>query len=1852
MADAVTLDFHEGWNIIPVAIDPDVKEIDKAFDPIMDKIIVIREYTDSGTKVYDPGIPLRFNTLKQIEYGKAYQIKMKDKAELLLTGSFSFDQDKTISLHKGWNCFPYLGSKPKSIDQSIELIKDNVIVIRDFASTGTKVYDPGVPLRFNTLKDFYSDKAYMIKMSDSGKLDFTEEPGCIDTDNGKNYYVKGECADTFGGSMGDGCITGGEHDGWLREIVCDDRGNGLRCQMNDYKCPYNCLDGICTGELPELEQENISILSSGGSRYILTFLDANNNQVNLPIGVVNSNNYYLGDSYSSTPASARYTIMDENSIIKKNDYFVLTDVWENKSYVMQYKGADKYRTDDTTPPISFTDVGSGDNIDVTYSREKDIYLKFGKSQFLIKTASPDTSNDFDLNIDLDGSGKIGNIIEKNDMFYLRSKSGQKHHMQYKGADKYTSDTTTPPIMFKDVGNGYTFEATYKRGQDVYLKYYNEEYKIELAGKDTMNDFPITIDYDASGEIGDDLIVPIHTYSGAMIEFSASDPGRGNVLENGFGVKISSLVYGDFYSKRIKPHDIIYQLSASGSGDKITMTRNKGLYVNHENSYGMTSYGTKVRFYQPTKGIPELHVKHPFEQRLPQVFISSGKDSWLIQTRYENLYLSNSQSTATPEDTIRDVVPRIDESRGISSSELYSLSYKTFVAQPYSQKLFFDNSDTGFVQFIEYSDTDVQTDHFIIPNGKQIARYKLEFETHVESIVTDKEGNKDKDGTYLPEFTNRDINLLGKEYTVVSARRNGGYIQGAVKLLLIGGAVKETLNQGETGLLKVDDIPYEVELTYVDSSDRAAFKINGEQTGKINVGDTYKLGKESGYLKIGLLDTKYEAKEDGIKRATFILGADDLTLWDTNIEDEESSKNLYIDGTANNIDGAKVIIKGSDNNEIVKLKSIEVDMYAGDDYYVAPGESLSKVIEARLDEPEVLFTENWDIDYTGLSGGVEEPAVEECVDSDGGDDIYTKGFRINNNPQYESYERQEWDYCIFDPDMYDSDNIINDEDKKVTFCQGEKCYIIEYHCQEDLSDAHSGFQCPHGCQDGACLRQECDEFQILNPDTGKCIEVIVDVVGILNQEDDELVIVGETLPLEVRIELEELLETYEQKAAEFGVFGEVKYGKELTTIEKTLEAPHEDKYYLTKYYGHREEEQKLTKDVLEEHVGMEMKIRGYNVNTSDTKLLRPFDYVLYGVVGECRDSDGGYNIYEKGTVINYGPEDQTFTDACLYGEHGYTGIYESVLEKYPILLEYDCKGSYSVNVEEFTGQEPGCTYGCFNGRCLQKEYTMSCEDPDSSKRYDGRATTVVSTIKETGEQDMQTDRCNDKHSVIEFSCRDNGYIGSDTHTCDYMCKNGVCIDKPVKLEAISVDNWGYSNYILTFQDANNNKVKLPVGVVDSNTYYLGEKYSSTVASARYTILNEDIPLYKNDYFVLTDIDNKQSYAMQYKGADKYTSDDTTPPIRFIYVPTGEGIEVTYNRDEDIYLKTSGKRFKIEAASPDTSNDFKIKVDFDASGTIGHVINKNDIFYLRFIFMDDYSMYYKIHRMQYKGSDKYMSDNTNPIMTFRDLDTDEDIEVTYKRDEDIYLEYGSDRFRIELAGEDTMDDFPIRINYHRFGKVGYDLFVPIITYSGAVIELQTLQTKRDHIFKDGLNIKLFSPGKDITHIKYDLHAHGSKDKINLEFVDGLIPYPTEEDPLIKIAKDYQTGVTVTENRHSIPTFNITYPFEGFSWATADIGIISHGVDQEETLKIEVKNNMELGIILDKVDLDYIFRCKSIDLMPGESTTCEGYVPCDETGRYSLDVSVVYEHPMERGTYHYYSGEIDPSTNWFYQLEGECI
>ena len=348
-------------------------------------------------------------------------------------------------------------------------------------------------------------------------------------------------------------------------------------------------------------------------------------------------------------------------------------------------------------------------------------------------------------------------------------------------------------------------------------------------------------------------------------------------------------------------------------------------------------------------------------------ISMEGDAWSVKTSTKDLDMSEELITNTNRETLRNITTFIgkDELDVLADGEVSN----TKATSPYHQYLDLlgpgASDNTGFVAYLE-DDNDITADFLYFRSGDEIAKYKLEFTTSFESDVDDSAGKQTSTGTYLTDYEDVDITMLGKTYTIVQARRNS-VVGDGIKLILIGGAIRDTLLEGEIKTYTIEGKDFETTLDFV-SSTQTKFTINGEATRLLGDGDTDKL---SDGTEVGISEILYQDYAGGIHSTTFYLGAQKMELKDTQIADGSgaavSSNNLKVGD--NSIDDAHIVIEGSDDNSTFKIDTITINMTADDDFYVPVGGKLSE-LEA-LDEPEVLFTNQWDVEYRGLKDELTE-----------------------------------------------------------------------------------------------------------------------------------------------------------------------------------------------------------------------------------------------------------------------------------------------------------------------------------------------------------------------------------------------------------------------------------------------------------------------------------------------------------------------------------------------------------------------------------------------------------------------------------------------------------------------------------------------------------------------------------------------------------------------------------------------------------------------------------------------------------------------------------------------------------------
>ncbi len=188
-------------------------------------------------------------------------------------------------------------------------------------------------------------------------------------------------------------------------------------------------------------------------------------------------------------------------------------------------------------------------------------------------------------------------------------------------------------------------------------------------------------------------------------------------------------------------------------------------------------------------------------------------------------------------------------------------------------------------------------------------YDLTFTTDAESDVDD--GN-------LDDFEDTTIDILGNTYDIVeSTNQSGGYFE------LMGGAVKDTLEQGETKTYTVSGSEYEVTVTYIGglTTSEVKFQVNDEVTDSMVEGDTYKMadGTQLGVREI----LEEEAGEVTADMVEFYIGAEKLTF--------ENGEEMQMNDE--DVDDITVTIDSSQDSDEYTWNELTLTWTADDEFFV-------------------------------------------------------------------------------------------------------------------------------------------------------------------------------------------------------------------------------------------------------------------------------------------------------------------------------------------------------------------------------------------------------------------------------------------------------------------------------------------------------------------------------------------------------------------------------------------------------------------------------------------------------------------------------------------------------------------------------------------------------------------------------------------------------------------------------------------------------------------------------------------------------------------------------------------------------
>jgi hypothetical protein len=324
--------------------------------------------------------------------------------------------------------------------------------------------------------------------------------------------------------------------------------------------------------------------------------------------------------------------------------------------------------------------------------------------------------------------------------------------------------------------------------------------------------------------------------------------------------------------------------------------------------------------------------------------------------------------------------------------------------------------TSFGRVLYTKDDDDNVGDFLwFKDGDTAFQYEMEFVEGFESdIDTDRS---------LSDLEDETLHILGEDFAVVNAEFSTA---GKLTLDLMGGAIHDTIEEGETKTYTLKGKEYEVTALIISDwagavgNAKVKLKINGEVTKEMEEGSTEILNDGT---TIGIREVlPNEAGETaGGDILEFYLGAFKIKFTDTTgvTTDWTGDSTEVNEETIEDADLAMLWTNTSDNIRISKISyRLNTDGVGGNEPYLAPGQGYRE----KLDEPEGLLADAWDIRYEGLS----DPGTSLISVKNSGDDEYRLSF---TNTQGVEYSNVRFIY-VNTTGMY-----YGDDDDALVFSQG-------------------------------------------------------------------------------------------------------------------------------------------------------------------------------------------------------------------------------------------------------------------------------------------------------------------------------------------------------------------------------------------------------------------------------------------------------------------------------------------------------------------------------------------------------------------------------------------------------------------------------------------------------------------------------------------------------------------------------------------------------------------------------------------------------------------------------------------------
>ncbi len=293
--------------------------------------------------------------------------------------------------------------------------------------------------------------------------------------------------------------------------------------------------------------------------------------------------------------------------------------------------------------------------------------------------------------------------------------------------------------------------------------------------------------------------------------------------------------------------------------------------------------------------------------------------------------------------------------------------------------------------------DVVGDFLWFKEGEEAFRYELEFVEGFESdIVVSSTGSLATDGNGdLEDLEDETVHILGEDFAVVRAQ----LASGKLTLDLMGGAIHDTIEEGETKTYTLKGKEYEVTALIISDwagatsgNAKVKMKVNGEVTKDLSEGSTEILndGTSMGIREVLPNEAGETAGGDILE---FYLGAFKIRFEDTDTTVGSTDGSTEVNEET--IEDSEVNIVFSNTTNAISISKITYDLFtdgvAGNEAFLMAGQGLRE----KLDEPEGMLADVWDIRYEGLS----DPGMSTIKVKSSGDDEYRLSFTNTQGIDY-------------------------------------------------------------------------------------------------------------------------------------------------------------------------------------------------------------------------------------------------------------------------------------------------------------------------------------------------------------------------------------------------------------------------------------------------------------------------------------------------------------------------------------------------------------------------------------------------------------------------------------------------------------------------------------------------------------------------------------------------------------------------------------------------------------------------------------------------------------------------------------